>query len=598
MKLMKKLGIYTLFAAIFAPQAQAMSALPKAARQVAAIAAKSPSIRTALTQVSKAGTQEISSVVPHVERRFMTSTQPGAKSTLIPVKPNTGAALVRPRSVSQGIAAGMPRSFNTSAVQAVSKSVPTQNLVARIPSQPIMQPMHVRQAFSTNVIKNAASGPIQSNPPIENLALSHVSMGELALNGLSAAIFDQLRVSYAVQNFSTLASSSDGLDFLSTLMDKNPASKDQFVSIAIQNVAVLVSTDRGLQMLSMLVDKNSAHGHKYINADFIRVLIERYPAVKEANLIRLLLDSNNERNSDSADVSLLAMKQDILGKFIRSETVTPTEVGFLYDYHSVKEKFKYQNLKQVVCDVIAIEQRYQDFYYTFTHGRKSQYNLMEMVYRKLFEKVKNIAVPGDFRFLYTQEFYPVSRHSRQLDREIYMNGNLFDNMRTRDRSSLAYFECNYNERLREWLRINGLEAMFSRIDEKELYEKNKAAFDEIEKEHEELYASKGHGELLVVAVPKNSVNKYVLGGTWGSYQFRYKDVSTLLDDRKQSPYLGNDEIEFILTMQEDVMLNPFSGLKIHSVNDVDPEKYAALEKKVDALMTKIAPGFKAAKQKQ
>ena len=73
------LPVFTLFLAVFAPQAAAMNLLPKA-RQVAAMVMQ-PGVRSALTQAGKAGTQKLTSAVaPQAERRLMTFAQSNVQS--------------------------------------------------------------------------------------------------------------------------------------------------------------------------------------------------------------------------------------------------------------------------------------------------------------------------------------------------------------------------------------------------------------------------------------------------------------------------------------------------------------------------------------
>src|SRR5665213_2165563 len=61
---------------------------------------------------------------------------------------------------------------------------------------------------------------------------------------------------------------------------------------------------------------------------------------------------------------------------------------------------------------------------------------------------------------------------------------------------------------------------------------------------------------------------------------------------KKDPSIGDNELNFTLAMTDTAALDPKSGIKFHSVQAVDQEKYAAWQSKLDALMAKIEAEFK------
>jgi hypothetical protein len=112
------LPVFTLFIAVFAPQATAMSLLPRA-RQVAAMV-MNPSVRTTLTQAGKTGAQELTSAIaPQAERRLMTFTQSNAQSASHQIsnvaKPNTGSTLAQKCALGIG-GAGLTYAIDNDAV--------------------------------------------------------------------------------------------------------------------------------------------------------------------------------------------------------------------------------------------------------------------------------------------------------------------------------------------------------------------------------------------------------------------------------------------------------------------------------------------------
>ena len=147
--------------------------------------------------------------------------------------------------------------------------------------------------------------------------------------------------------------------------------------------------------------------------------------------------------------------------------------------------------------------------------------------------------------------------------------------------------------------------MFAMYGQETLYEKYKTEFDDLEKEHEAL--SKGYGNMLFLAVPKDKISDFVVQVAPGGYLTtsivngkETNDIRVILDALSTDPSTvkNSDVKEFVLAMTDTAGLDPKSGIKMHSVNAADPEKLAAWQQKFDALMMKLAPEFKASYEKK
>jgi len=193
-------------------------------------------------------------------------------------------------------------------------------------------------------------------------------------------------------------------------------------------------------------------------------------------------------------------------------------------------------------------------------------------------------------------------HDTRL-RQLFLNIAFFGNTGSSNlgSSSAHYFSTDSNVSA---VKVS-LKDMFGMYRQEKLYEKYKNEFDALEKEHQAL--SKGYGNMLFLAVPKDKVSDFVVQVAPGGYLTtsivngkETNDIKVILDALATDPstVVDSDRKEFVLAMTDTAGLDPKSGIKIHSVNAADPEKLAAWQEKFDALMTKIGPEFKSAYDKK
>ena len=286
----------------------------------------------------------------------------------------------------------------------------------------------------------------------------------------------------------------------------------------------------------------------------------------------------------------------------------------------------FPGFRVIVKNVIALEKEYgRKGYYTFVHAQQWPYHMTEAIYRRLKEITLDAEFPF-FRYMFTKEEHHdalnqkvmLSKEERMRQeiiergranfedhdtrlRQLFLNVAFFGNTGQLGSSSAHYFSTDSNVSV---VKVS-LKDMFAMYGQETLYEKYKTEFDDLEKEHEAL--SKGYGNMLFLAVPKDKISDFVVQVAPGGYLTtsivngkETNDIRVILDALSTDPSTvkNSDVKEFVLAMTDTAGLDPKSGIKMHSVNAADPEKLAAWQQKFDALMMKLAPEFKASYEKK
>ncbi len=405
--------------------------------------------------------------------------------------------------------------------------------------------------------------------------------------------------SHAAPHIKSLVSSEAGMEFLHDIMHNNPHASEQFAPYAIQNFRSLVNDATGRTIFVSIANSNAT--------------------AKTA-----LLAEFKKHIGDTSDVSSALTWEGMFYRLLNSESLTPTEFGLLYAAKEIaehrKQVLKDPNIKKVVDTVIDLEKKYEPTHYTFTHGRNRAYECVSTVYGALWKYAYNTEIPEGFIFTHTKDVHDPLMHTVKLheekklheanikerdnisgeirNRRLFLNTQLFGNMQVRGSSSFSYFLHSSNAS--GVVKVKAKD-VFGQFGQQALYEKYKDEFEALEKEHTALSEQ---GELLVVAVPKDRVNQdvtcmHVNGRAAPQYMINGKmtnNVQEILEARKKDPSVGDNVLNFTLAMTDTAALDPKSGIKIHSVQKIDEEKYAAWQAKLDALMAKVEAEFKASWQ--
>ncbi len=439
---------------------------------------------------------------------------------------------------------------------------------------------------------------------------------------------------YAVAHIESLLKDSVGRQFVKYLMDRNPEAAKEFTPYVVANIESMMSSDVGMQFLYDIMNHNPQASEQFVpyvlenfgslvnNAEKRSILV----SIANSNALArpALLAEFKKHIGDTSDVSSALTWEGMFYRFLSSESLTPTEFGLLYAAKEIaehrKQVLKDPNIKKVVNTVIELEKKYEPTHYTFTHGRNRAYECVSTVYGALWQYAYNTPVPEDFIFTHTKDVHDPLMHKVKLheerklheanineraniageirNRRLFLNTQLFGNSKVRGSSSYSYFLHSSNAS--GVVKVKAKD-VFGQFGQQALYEKYKDEFEALEKEHTTLSEQ---GELLVVAVPKDRVNQDVTcmnvdGTAAPQYMINGKmtnNVQEILEARKKDPSIGDNELNFTLAMTDTAALDPKSGIKFHSVQKIDEEKYAAWQGKLDALMAKIEAEFKASWQ--
>ena len=430
---------------------------------------------------------------------------------------------------------------------------------------------------------------------------------------------------YALQHVPTLIKSKQGISFLGQLVE-NDETRKQYLALAGKYMNILIDHHNLLQhILNAITSGDDADLARSLKEQFVLQIPEMAKSNKGimalSNIVLQYAEMRDviKKGVEALDSSSADQILKLIDKITEGE-LTPTELGFLYAEKEIsarkKEVLKDPIIKQVIDTVIALEKKYDQTHYTFTHGRNRAYDYVSTVYGALWKYAYNREVPEDFIFTHTKDAHDplmrrvVMHQERKLheanikerenisgevrNRRLFLNTQLFGNMDVRGSSSFSYFLHSSNASGQVKVTV---EDTFAQFDQSAIYEKYKDEFQALEKEHTKLSRQ---GELLVVAVPKDRVNQDVTcmtvhGRAAPQYMINGKmtnNVREILQARKKDPSIGDNELNFTLAMTDTAALNPASGIKIHSIQGVDRETYAAWQAKLDALMVKIEAEFK------
>lgn len=533
------LPIVTLSLSFFVPQATAMSAAGRATARAM------PSVRSALSQTGRSAA-------------------------------NTAARDVTPtREVTQSV----PKRFTSAPgiAQPVRQSItPVQELPLSA-RQPVTK--NLSRSFRTRVPK------VVQTTPNQGAGLGKAVAAGVGLAGLmGAAAYEKSQETLLPKDFLIETDTNT----LMKLMRENPDYARQFAQLV------------------------TAENLTAIDVAVLRFIVHNYPAA--AKKITAISQSI-ERGRFS----------ELVEQAKKSKNPTPTELHLAQYHHIVQATFgkefdMFPGFRKVVKNVIALEKEYAPKdYYTFVHAQRWSYDFTEAIYRRLKESALNTELP-DFKFLVTKSDYCSTRDEEEKmrkqiiekkvefgdekarSRQLFLNSPFFGNTSSKSlgSSSVYYFYMNKN--------CSHMKAspsyMFRMYGQEALYEKYAAEFDELEKEHEAL--SKGYGNIIFIAVPKSKISDFVAQVAPGGYVAssivngkNTNDIRVILDALSTDPSKveDSDKKEFVLAMTDTAGLDPKSGIKVHSINAVDPKAYAAWQQKFDALMTKITLEFKDAYEK-
>lgn len=265
----------------------------------------------------------------------------------------------------------------------------------------------------------------------------------------------------------------------------------------------------------------------------------------------------------------------------------------------------------------AFEQASSQNYYTFMHGRKWPYMLPERIYRDFWKHAHNKTINNDFAFALTKPFiYCPDERAKQFEKEtelrkkvisepmniadvrgarFFMVPSLFDNYRSRGSNPFIYFIRNYNQ---NDARVR-MKDIFTQFNLSELYEEYKKQCEELENEALTL---SNFGQILGIAIPKNTVNDVV-----GYLSVRNSiarpmvtingektdNVQRILEARLSDPSVANNQINFVGAMTDDALLNPESGAIISTFEfPKDQAQYAAWNAKCNELLQTMTPSVK------
>jgi hypothetical protein len=277
-------------------------------------------------------------------------------------------------------------------------------------------------------------------------------------------------------------------------------------------------------------------------------------------------------------------------------------------------------------------------YYTFVHGQENRFYFPERLYTHLwglrhkqpidkffFAHVKDLVATPEAKF--EEDIMRKTIHmtgsateseNPKIDilrrkKVLFMNYAFFANSYNLGSSSANYIIRNINSPIGSEVKISSREP-FTLLGYDWIYEKHQQEIEQLIRDYETLsrfndrYLS-GYGNMLLIAIPKDKIYKYVYLCESGALQksLEKKDGTKITDIRIAMETLlknpetlqDSDRIEFCLIMtQQKGGLDPSTGIQIYPLLSGDPEKLKALQEREKILLDKITADVKEAEKQQ
>lgn len=272
-------------------------------------------------------------------------------------------------------------------------------------------------------------------------------------------------------------------------------------------------------------------------------------------------------------------------------------------------------------------------YYTFVHGQMRHFYFPERLYTHLWSLRKKQPV-DNFLFAHVKDLIetPEAQFEEDIMRRtlhmagtvkdsentsvrdidvarrkkiLFMNYAFFANLSNSGSNSASYVMENQNSPMGRGVQVSSQEP-FTLLGYQSIYHKHKEEIEQLAKDYEAL---SDYGNMLLIAVPKDKIYKYVYLCKSGGLQkpLAKKDGTKITDIRiametllnKPETLEDSDEIEFCLIMtQQKGGLDPSTGIQIYPLLSGDPAKLKALQEREKILLDKITADIKEQERKQ
>ncbi len=445
--------------------------------------------------------------------------------------------------------------------------------------------------------------------------------------------FEDQLITLAVNNISKI-----DVFVLESIIKLNPETAQLFTIKTLDNI-----TDIDWNRLKVIMDHSSeveVFSHKVIenitkiNSDvlngllnytrkwsmnplkFIRQILSFIKQIFSEDKIKPLLIDSIAKNIDHIDPDTLQVvmdfysdAKDILEVAIKIVEIerkigpglesTPTllHVKRMGGWSRIKSKVPLNdpNFFRMLEEILGLEKKHKDECYTFVHGQRWHYHLLEKLYTDLWALKQHRSKQNNFMFAHVKkqdEIYGEERRKKLLENGastfsddygqlLFMNGPFFGNLTDCFSFTPAYVIDN-NNMTNISTTLGEVFAMHGYAD---IHKKYENEVQELEKLHKQ---SSKYGNLFFIAVPKDKINQaaYVTGDK-GYKDMSYSDAASVCEALQKEDANIPDTVKFCLPMTSDMGMNHDSGIKVISVNAADQEKYKLFEQKYTQLMGKI-----------
>ena len=406
---------------------------------------------------------------------------------------------------------------------------------------------------------------------------------EVILESIKYEEFNNYIKKIIVENFQKINANKDGPKLIHEILQASESNEfanqllsaacNHFDELSPSTLRVLLKESACATPLTTLIKKSS---------------IDSLHDFAKTTILLGICQENHPHFSQNQNVSQTLMH-------LKHNAQTAARNGAFLDYVENKE----------LCDtaqalLLKEKELNQAGYYTFVHGQRREYYLLEKLYTMLWEiqtgkKVHDYIFPwlakpvienhelikeSEKRKLLLKEHIPNDRYDQKDT--LFLNYALFANLNNYGESSTHYVAHNWNQHS---VKLTP-QIIFNLFDNENLYLAFKDEIQDLEKQYSK---ASDRGNVLLFGIPKDKVHDTV----YSAHPFgrpRKEHASVKLQELMENILAGKIDTDnpiFCMPMTFDLTLNPDSGIKIFPFITGDPDKLKELKAKEEALFEKI-----------
>lgn len=233
--------------------------------------------------------------------------------------------------------------------------------------------------------------------------------------------------------------------------------------------------------------------------------------------------------------------------------------------------------------------------YVFWHGRQYAWDYWAYIYKQLYNlfQPKHKKVADDYVFLRFDNSKSVWANDAKND-GLYLNAYLFGNIFCEGHSTIQLILKHY-----DWsngtLNAFSEKLFFETFNMQKWYKKYQADFEKLKELHQAANTN-DVGNLLLVSIDENNINRVYSAGDWTDVTVpislsngqKTTELKKIIQDLRAGKLTDFDHLQCVLPLTKEYALDPEKGFKVYSFTACEEQKRKEFEEFGAQLFAKIA----------